>query len=381
MSVEIDSSRATQEVAEEMACRSCGAILRYMPGTLQLKCEHCGATQEIKQADADAVNKATEEINLENFLSRQSLQEQQTVVTTVQCEACGAQVTLKPHVTSDACPFCATDMVVANHSTNSLIKPKSLLPFKIEQREAFEKFRQWLGGLWFAPGDLKKYANSESKLAGMYIPYWTYDSATKSSYSGERGIDHTSHENYTANEDGKVVSKSRPVTEIHWTFVSGSVARDFNDVLVVASKSLPENYLRALEPWNLGDLTTYDEKYLSGYRSESYQIDVKQGWDTAKKIMNETIHADVCRDIGGDHQHIHSLDTVFDKTTFKHTLLPIWVSSYRYHDKVYRFIINGSTGEVQGERPWSWVKIAAAVVLVIAIAAILYLQLGHASGI
>jgi len=89
------------------------------------------------------------------------------------------------------------------------------------------------------------------------------------------------------------------------------------------------------------------------------------------------IRTDVCRDIGGDHQRIHSLKTEFDKTTFKHILLPIWISSYRYHGKVYRFLVNGRTGEVQGERPMSWIKIAGTAVLVIAIAAALYLHFSH----
>lgn len=377
MSVEIDTNSLSGELTGETKCRSCGAVLRYKPGTTHLKCEHCGATQGIEQADADVINKATEEINLEIFLRNQSLQEPTTTVTTVQCGSCGAQVSLKPHVISDACPFCATDLVVANHSINALIKPKSLLPFKIEQREAFEKFRQWLGGLWFAPGDLKKYANSDSRLVGMYIPYWTYDSTTESSYSGERGNDHTINESYVDSENGKTVTKSRPVTEIRWSPVSGYVSRDFNDVLVVASKSLPENYFRTLEPWDLKDLIALDENYLSGYRSESYQIDVNQSWNAAKKIMHEIIRADVCRDIGGDHQRIHSLNTEFDKTTFKHILLPIWISSYRYRGKVYRFLVNGRTGEVQGERPMSSIKIAGMVVLVITIAAAFYLYFAH----
>jgi len=54
--------------------------------------------------------------------------------------------------------------------------------------------------------------------------------------------------------------------------------------------------------------------------------------------------------------------------------LPIWISAYRYKEKVYRFLVNARTGEVQGERPWSWAKIAllvAAIIAGIGIAAII----------
>jgi hypothetical protein len=63
---------------------------------------------------------------------------------------------------------------------------------------------------------------------------------------------------------------------------------------------------------------------------------------------------------------------------FKHILLPIWLSSYRYADKTYRFVVNGQTGSVQGERPWSAWKIAgavlAAIVVLVVVAAIRHHQ-------
>jgi len=58
---------------------------------------------------------------------------------------------------------------------------------------------------------------------------------------------------------------------------------------------------------------------------------------------------------------IHQVSTQYSRITFKHILLPIWISAYRYHNNIYRFLVNGRTGEVQGERPWSWIKITFAV--------------------
>jgi hypothetical protein len=46
----------------------------------------------------------------------------------------------------------------------------------------------------------------------------------------------------------------------------------------------------------------------------------------------------------------------------------MWICSYRFKDRVFRFLVNARTGEVQGQRPWSWVKIGLAVLLVAAIA-------------
>jgi hypothetical protein len=75
----------------------------------------------------------------------------------------------------------------------------------------------------------------------------------------------------------------------------------------------------------------------------------------------------VRRQIGGDHQRIDSLQTRHSGVTYKHVLLPLWICSYRFRDRVFRFLVNARTGEVQGQRPWSWVKIGLAALFVAAV--------------
>ena len=75
------------------------------------------------------------------------------------------------------------------------------------------------------------------------------------------------------------------------------------------------------------------------------------------------IAMDVRRAIGGNEQQIASIQTRHANETFKHVLLPVWTAAYRYNGKSYRFVVNGQSGRVQGERPWSVWKIALAVVL------------------
>jgi hypothetical protein len=101
-------------------------------------------------------------------------------------------------------------------------------------------------------------------------------------------------------------------------------------------------------------------------------VDLKEGFEKAKARMDVTIRKTVCQDIGGNHQRILTLNTRYDNITFKHILLPVWISAFRYNDKTYRFMINGRTGEVQGERPWSWIKITLTVLGVLGAAAAAY---------
>jgi hypothetical protein len=103
----------------------------------------------------------------------------------------------------------------------------------------------------------------------MYVPYWTYDADTTTSYRGERGDDYQVQESYRTVENGEEVERTRTVTKTRWTSASGVVSRFFDDVLVLASRSLPHAVTERLEPWDLANLTPYQEAYLSGFRSRN----------------------------------------------------------------------------------------------------------------
>jgi len=169
------------------------------------------------------------------------------------------------------------------------------------------------------------------------------------------------------------------IPQIRWTPVRGRVRRFFDDVLVVASKSLPKGVADALEPWDLHAMVPYTESYLAGFRAEGYTIDLRDGFAGGRAKMDLQIRRDVRFDIGGDQQRVQAVDTEFGDVTFKHILLPVWIAAYRYRSKTYRFVINGRSGRVYGERPYSIVKIAVAVILGAMAMAILLTAL-YASG-
>ncbi|HKL56096.1 MAG TPA: primosomal protein N' (replication factor Y) - superfamily II helicase, partial [Roseovarius sp.] len=136
----------------------------------------------------------------------------------------------------------------------------------------------------------------------------------------------------------------------------------FDDVLVLASRSLPKRFTDGLEPWDLSALEPYAPQYLAGFRAEGYAVELDEGFTEAREIMDRAIARDVRFDIGGDRQRIHDIQTQISDVTFKHVLLPVWLAAYKYRGETYRFVVNGRTGRVQGERPWSAWKIALAVI-------------------
>ena len=354
-------------MAEEhrFPCDNCGADFRYDPGSQQLLCDHCGNKSAI---NSDDHGHALAELDLRAALADALPQQDHEETRMLTCPNCAAQVEFDANVHSSECPFCATP-VVTDTGVQRQIKPRGLLPFGLSERDAREAMNRWLGSLWFAPSGLQAYARNGRAMQGIYVPYWTFDAATRSSYSGERGTVY--YETRTVMRDGKRAQVR--VAKVRWRRVQGRVERFFDDVLVLASKSLPKRFTDALEPWDLSALEPYSPAFLAGLRAEGYQVELEDGFAEARGHMDRVIARDVKFDIGGDRQRIHGIQTDLSGVTFKHILLPIWLAAYKYQGKTYRFVVNGRTGRVQGERPYSAWKIALTVlVLALILAAVGY---------
>jgi len=346
-------------------CPSCGARLDFDPSSRGLKCPYCGYEKKIDRGDPDEVA----ERDYDEYLDKEEARGRAIPgrSSETRCPGCGATVLLEDNVATDKCPFCATHLEGTPEAAHAMIPPESLLPFTVELRGARDAFTAWLQTLWFAPNALRKLA-ALGQLTGVYIPYWTYDAMTVTFYEGQRGENYTVTESYT---DANGNSQTRTVVHIRWYPVSGEVRHFFDDVLVCASTSLPADLLDRINDWNLGKLEPFRPDYLSGFRTERYSIDLRGGYKDAKGQMEPVIYRLVCRDIGGDHQQVHSKRTRYTAVTFKPLLLPVWVAAYRYHDKTYQIVVNGRTGRVAGYRPYSAWKIAGFVALLVALFALI----------
>ena len=337
---------------EPFPCDRCGAELVFRPGTSSQHCPYCGHEQAIPEPD-----ESVRELDLERHLDRAAAAAETIEQVTVDCSSCGARTALPPHVSAGHCPFCGTQIMATGRATRK-VKPNAVLPFAVERERALDSFRGWMRGLWFAPGRLRREARKESRLQGVYVPYWTYDCRAVTEFDGLRGVNYWTTQTYTTRAQGRRVTRTRQVRRTRWRPAHGRVRDRFDDVLVLASRSLPVRQAERLEPWDLGNLVPYRDDYLAGFLAESYQIGLAEGFAKAREMMERTIRATIRAEIGGDHQQILSLRTRHEDVTFKHVLLPIWISAYRFRDRTFRFLVNARTGEVQGERPWSWLKIA-----------------------
>ena len=355
---EVPGAGETHSFIQTFPCAGCGAKLTYAPGTRSLACQYCGTANEIEERDA-----RIEELDFAAFVAALEGREETMEEEMVRCAKCGAEQHLPDHHFAAHCSFCASPIVSASYARRH-VKPRAVLPFQVDKRRAQDAFRRWVKGLWLAPAELKRYAQSDAALTGIYLPFWTYDCRTASDFTGERGEDYYTTETVRArNSAGKMVSQVRQVRHTRWHPAAGHAERFHDDVVVLAARSLPPTLRGAAAGWDLAALVPYQPEFVTGYRAQAYEIGLAEGYDEAKRTIDAQVYDLVRSRIGGDRQRVHHIDTRYSDVRFKHALLPVWISAYRFRDKAYRFLVNGQTGEVAGESPVSWQKVTLLVVV------------------
>ena len=341
-------------------CGGCGARVEYAAGTSVLRCPYCGYEEQVAAPAREVQEHAYDQLAA---LPRKPVASVGAHVYV--CQKCGAHT--ESNALSERCQFCGNPLV-AEVGAGEQIAPEAVLPFELDRNGMREALRKWVSSRWFAPSQLKKVTEAES-TKGTYLPHWTYDSKTVSDYVGQRGQYYYETESYTETVDGQSVQRTRQVRKTRWYPASGQVQRDFDDVLIAATQQVTTKQLDKLEPWPLERAVAYEPSYLAGYQTLRYDTEPETGLETAKTRMAPVIEKDCKNDIGGDEQRVHSVNTNYFDITYKLMLLPVWIACYLYAGKTWQVLVNGRTGEVVGQRPYSVAKIVGAIVAAVAIIA------------
>lgn len=342
-------------------CPSCGGAMEYSPKDQKLKCVYCGATK-----DLDTTTETPKENDFKEWAAKtdEDLSRAGEETQELKCKQCGATVTLNGQ-SSAKCPFCGTPLIMDQAEVKRVWKPEYIVPFKIDKSQCAEIFSTWLNGKFFCPRKFKDGSVVADSFKGVYLPFWTFDAQTSTAYTGKRG-DKTTKKDKDGNE----------TTETEWKEVSGMVLKDFDDILVPASKSLPDSVAKEVidyGSWDLKNVVPYKPEFAAGFTTDVYSIGFKEGFEEAKKKMEEEIEDKIESDIGGSEQRITQKSTTYDAVKFKMLLLPVFIGVFMVGDKSYTFAINGFNGECHGEYPVNKALVVGVILLVsAAVIALLY---------
>ena len=283
--------------------------------------------------------------------------------TSFECDNCGSRLAAGTEQRSYVCPFCdSTYVTQLPPELSGRQEPEFVIGFSVTREAALAMFHAWMNeGSWIRPGDLRR-RRIDDKLQGVYLPFWSFSMLARSEWSAEVGEYWYETETFwTTDSKGKRVRKTRRVRRTEWWPLDGKHHRYYSGYLVSGSRGLPQRDAERIKPFQLPALKRYEPFYLAGWLCEEYSVGRDEALKVSKSEFYRREQANVARFLPGDTHRQLDVSTRFSDVNSDLCLLPVYLLSYRYKEKVYRFLVNGQTGKCAGEKPVSWKRITAIV--------------------
>ena len=309
-------------------CPSCGGAMAFDPASGKLKCPFCGSDFIPEEYDRQkAANSGAP--GTEWSLNADDMQ----VFT---CNNCGGEVIGDENTGALTCPYCDEPLVLNERFTGSL-KPEFVLPFKIDKSRAKSAYGEYIAGKKLLPNIFKNDKHI-SDIKGVYVPFWLYDATV----------------NASAEFDGTKETDQGDSTKIDHFKVTRSGTMSFKHIPVDASTRMEDDLMDSIEPYDVSAAVPYSSAYMAGYLADRYDVSPEQCQPRADKRMEQTAR-DLIRGQVKNYDSVSEKSHTFNKLTssYKYALYPVWILNTIWNGEKFVFAMNGQTGKLVGNVPYS----------------------------
>ena len=319
-------------------CPSCNASINYNPVDKNWVCEYCGSKFTLEELKATEANYEHTSVNESKELKEDNNQNE---MDTYHCQDCGAEIIADKNTAATFCVYCKNTAILKSRLTEKF-SPSKIIPFSKTRENAIEAFKEVGKGKFLMPKEFADPKNIQ-ELTGIYIPFWLYSCSMKGFVSGKGtkvttwstyDYVYTKTDTYNVERGGDYKFVEIPV--------DGSIR--FNDAV-----------MNSIEPFNYDELEPFNYSYLSGFLAEKYDVEKNE----AKKITIERAKTSTLEDLqakarGGYTSFVPTKkEADVTEEIIDYVLLPVWMVNIKYKDKMYTFAMNGQTGKMIGDIPYS----------------------------
>lgn len=314
-------------------CKNCGGSIEFSPSFNCLWCEKCGSKSTIIKNDYVALHEYNS-----------TLDNPSKTTVTIRCEKCGANVVVYNNVHAAVCPYCKSSVVLALEHMQGL-KPDGIIPFAFDKNRARGLFKENIKSKWFLPNKFKKDPLIKN-IKGIYIPSFSFNQLTTSSYNGRLGQNHTA-------TDGS--GKMRTYTT--YRNISGSINLDHKNIFIESGSQISQAQLEQIKPYDTRAFCGYNEDFVRGFSVEYYTDRLEDCKKQGDLMIDNIIRSSILRQYQYDFVSYLNVSTSRSQETFSYLILPTYQIELTYKDKKYLTLMNGQTGKVGSNLPRSGVKI------------------------
>ena len=325
----------------DVKCPGCGTSIgvKFDPSTGTLECPFCGLSSKIPAPEGGAV---TEELDFNAALQRANISWGHLKKQIV-CSNCGGQTLYDAEQITGTCPFCGSTSVAPAAENEHIMAPNAVIPFSITKETAEQIFIDYIKKCRAVPK--KVFDCKLENLTGVYLPFWTFDAYTASSYTGS----------FRKDPDAQL------------EMITSNWYENVDDIVVCASSKVRNPFIPKLIDYDINKAVPYTEEYLAGVPAERYTIGLDEGWARSKELITRKLMKDVNRT--DRRVKVYDIKTNYYNVKFRCLLAPMYFGSYKHRKNTYHVAINGQTGKTLFSVP----RYFAQMIIVASIGAILAL--------
>lgn len=339
----------------EYKCPNCGGHIKFDAKTQSFKCEFCDsvftqeqlASQKV-QAEAEAKNEKSHDVSAEEAEQYGWTAEANGTLgemSVYSCQSCGAQITTDVNTVASKCPYCDSPIIMTG-KVSGMNKPNCVIPFKLDGKQAGEALKKFCKGKVFLPSKFLT-DHKISEIKGLYVPFWLFEADVNAQLEYEATRVRTwSDDDYNYTE-----------TSYYGVTRGGTIG--YSDIPVDASKTMPDDYMDGIEPFDYKDMKSFDPAFLAGFMADKYDVDTKEAFPRAERRIKNSTEAAFARTVTG-YDSVTPRSSVIRpyNNKYKYAMLPVWLLNAAYGGKKYLYAVNGQTGRVSGTLPVDKKKIA-----------------------
>lgn len=350
-------------------CPSCAAPLIYSGTQEEMTCHSCGNSfpaeavrrvAEIEQADAQAGARASGWDMQENEYRSDEVQQTKSY----SCSSCGAELVTELSTVATNCAFCGSPSIIPAQFAPGT-RPDIIIPFKVSKQEAESKFVDYFKKRKMIPNLFLKSRNRIEEIRQLYVPYWLFSCRA----DGRMSFDATRVSSY--------ISGKYQVTTTQHYLVRREGSMDYVDLPIDSNSKVDNAISETLEPFHTSQAIPFSPETLSGAMANRADVtpqDCKQRADVRIHATTEAAFRASVR--GYNSVRMRSGQVLVDQGKVRAALFPIWFITTKKEGQLYTFAINGQTGELTCNIPYSkskflgWMLGVAAAAFAIAFIAV-----------
>ena len=328
-------------VLQEYKCPCCDGAIAFDSAAQKMKCPYCETEFEVstlQSYDQVLQEEKPDSMQWDTAPGTQWEQGEADGLRVYQCQSCGGEIVGDENTGATACPYCGNPVVMMGQFAGAL-KPDYVIPFKLDKQAAIQALRRHYQGKKLLPKVFQD-ENHIREVKGVYVPFWLFDTDAEADIR------------YKATRVRAWSDSSYNYTETSHFAVSRGGSLGFRQVPVDGSTKMEDDLMESIEPYDFSQAVDFQTAYLAGYLADKYDVEAEVCKTRAnQRIQSSTEEAFSRTTVGYATVIPEHTDIRLKGGRVRYALLPAWILTTRWQNKVYTFAMNGQTGKMVGNLP------------------------------